>query len=191
MKTRILAAVALAALAATALAQEKKPSPAPPAGMPPMPTAGPEHAILKDHAGVWDATVQMWMAPNQPPSVSKGVETSTMVGDFWLVTDFKSEMMGQPFVGHGTMGYDPAKKKYVSTWVDSMTPSISLGESDYDAATRTFTGWTDGLDYEGKPTKVKAVTVWKDPATRIFTMSVKAPDGKEATAMRITYTRQK
>jgi hypothetical protein len=191
MKTRILAAAVLAALAATALAQEKKPSAAPPAGMPPMPTAGPEHAILKDQAGVWDATVQMWMAPNQPPSVSKGVETNTMVGDFWLVTDFKSEMMGQPFLGHGTMGYDPAKKKYVSTWVDSMTPSISLGESDYDAATRTFTGWTDGLDYEGKPTKVKAVTVWKDPATRIFTMSVKAPDGKEATAMRITYTRQK
>jgi hypothetical protein len=114
-----------------------------------------------------------------------------MVGGFWLITDFKSEMMGQPFQGHGTMGYDPGKKKYVSTWVDSMTPSLSVGESDYDAATRTFTGWTEGLDYQGRPTRIKAVTVWKDPATRVFTMSLEAPDGKDMTAMRITYTRRK
>jgi hypothetical protein len=188
---RLLAVAALAVLAAGAFAQEKKPSAAPPAAMPPLPKPGPEHAVLRDQAGEWDATVESWMAPGQPPSISKGLETNTMVGGFWLITDFKSEMMGQPFQGHGTMGYDPGKKKYVSTWVDSMTPSLSVGESDYDAATRTFTGWTEGLDYEGRPTRIKAVTVWKDPATRVFTMSLEAPDGKDMTAMRITYTRRK
>ena len=191
------ALLALTFLASGAAAQEKKPSgaaspsAAPGGAMPAMPKPGPEHAILKEHVGVWDATVQSFVAPGQPPMTSKGVETSTMVGDFWLVSDFKSEMMGSPFVGHGTMGYDPAKKKYVSTWVDSMTPSLSVGESDYDPGTRTFTGWMDGVDFGGKPTKVKAVTVWKDPAVRVFTMSMKGPDGKDATAMRITYTRRK
>jgi uncharacterized protein DUF1579 len=188
--TRTLLAAAFLAVAAAAYAQEKKPSPPPPAG-PELPKPGPEHAILKEQAGVWDATVQSWMAPGQPPMTSKGVETNTMLGDFWLLSDFKSEMMGAPFRGQGMLGYDPAKKKYVSTWVDSMTPSLSVGESDYDAATRTFAGWLDGVDFNGSPTKVKAVTVWKDPATRVFTMSMKGPDGKEATAMRITYTKRK
>ncbi|HEU0094786.1 MAG TPA: DUF1579 domain-containing protein [Vicinamibacteria bacterium] len=185
-----LAAGALLACAAAGFAQEKKPSPAAPAA-PALPRPGPEHAILKDHAGAWDATVESFMAPGQPPVLSKGTEMGTMVGDFWLVSDFKTDMLGQPFTGHGTMGYDPARKKYVSTWVDSMTPALALGESDYDAATRTFTGWIDGLDYAGQPTKIKTVTVWKDPTTRVFTMSLKGPDGKDTTALRITYTRRK
>ena len=189
---RLLATGALLALAAGAFA--KPPDEIPPPGapaMPAMPKPGPEHAVLKDQAGVWDATVESFMAPGQPPVLSKGTETGAMVGDFWLVSDFKTEMMGTPFNGRGTMGYDPARKKYVSSWIDSMTPTLSLGESDYDPATRTFTGWLDGLDYAGQPTKIKAVTVWKDPATRVFTMSLKGPDGKDMTAMRITYTRRK
>jgi uncharacterized protein DUF1579 len=191
ISTRPLLAAAFLAMAAAAQAQEKKPSPPLAAGGPELPKPGPEHAVLKEQAGVWDATVESFMAPGQPPVLSKGTETGTMVGDFWLLSDFKTEMMGMPFTGHGTLGYDPARKKYVSTWVDSMTPALSLGESDYDAATRTFTGWLDGLDYAGQPTKIKAVTAFKDPTTRVFTMTLKGPDGKEMTAMRITYTKRK
>jgi hypothetical protein len=189
----VTAAVALSATGALAGPPKEPPPPGqPPApAMPAMPKPGPEHAVLKDQAGAWDATVESFMAPGQPPVLTKGMETNTMIGGFWLVSDFKTQMMGQPFTGHGTLGYDPAKKKYVSTWVDSMTPSLSHGESDYDAATRTFTGWMDGLDYAGQPTKIKTVTAWKDPATRVYTMTLKGPDGKDATALRITYTRSK
>jgi len=35
------------------------------------------------------------------------------------------------------------------------------------------------------------VTVFKDPATRISTMSMTGPDGKDMMVMRITYTRQR
>jgi hypothetical protein len=156
-----------------------------------MPKPGPEHEVLKQLAGEWDATVESFAAPGQPPMLAKGIETGTMVGGFWLVSDFKSEVMGQPFLGRSTLGYDPAKKKYVSTWIDSMTPSLSVGESDYDAATKTFTGWTDALDHRGRPTRFKMMTVFKDPATRVSTTSMKGPDEKEMTVMRITYTRQR
>ena len=186
---RTLLAVAAVLAAAPAFAQESRPSARPEA--PAMPTPGPEHAVLKDLAGTWDATVESFAAPGQPPMLAKGIETGTMVGGFWLVSDFKSEVMGQPFLGRSTLGYDPVKKKYVSTWIDSMTPSLSVGESDYDAATKTFTGWTDALDHRGRPTRFKMVTVFKDPATRISTTSMPGPDGKEMTVMRITYTRQR
>src|SRR5688500_16062582 len=66
------------------------------------PKPGPEHDILKKDAGIWDATIQEMTEPGAPPKESKGVETNTLAcGGLWLVTDFKGEMMGQPFQGHG------------------------------------------------------------------------------------------
>lgn len=181
-------------LAGPARAQEAKKAPAekkaPAAPEMPVPKPGPEHEVLKNDVGAWDATVEM-MGPGAPPTVSKGAETNTMVGGLWLVTDFKSEMMGQPFQGHGVSGYDAAKKKYVGTWVDSMSSGLNLGESTYDPKTKTMTGVMEGPDMSGKMEKMKTVTEWKDADTRIFTMYTTGPDGKEATAMRITYKRRK
>jgi uncharacterized protein DUF1579 len=156
---------------------------------PPLPQPGPEHEILKKDVGTWDATVEMLQPPGPP---SQGTETSTMgPGGLWLISDFKSDMMGMPFTGHGVTGWDPAKKKYVGTWVDSMSTSISLSESTYDAASKTATGTLEAPGPDGKPVKLKAVTQYKDADTRVFTMYAPGPDGKEAAMMRITYKRKK
>ena len=115
-----------------------------------MPTPGPEHEMLKKDVGTWDATVEMFM-PGAPPSVSKGTEIVTMLGGFWQLSEFKSEMMGQPFEGRGTMGYDPAKKRYVGIWVDTMTPGFSTVEATYDPATKTMTGHDGGPRARRRP----------------------------------------
>jgi hypothetical protein len=173
----------LAALSASLLALA-----APALAQPPMPQPGPEHEMLKKDVGTWDATVEMFMEPGAPPSSSKGTETVTMMGGFWQVSEFKAEMMGQPFEGRGAAGYDPAKKKYVGTWIDTMTPAYYTMEATYDAATKTMTSTMEGPDPSGQVTKTKATTEWKDPDTRVFTMY--GPDGKSA-GMRITYKRRK
>jgi hypothetical protein len=151
--------------------------------------------MLKKDVGTWDATVEiLMMPPGTPPSPpSKGTETSTLgPGGLWVISDFKSEMMGAPFQGHGVMGWDPAKKKYVGTWVDSMTTSVAVTESTYDPASKSMTGWIEAPDHHtGKPTKMKAVTQYKDDDTRVFTMYMTGPDGKENPGMRITYKRRK
>jgi len=195
-RTMMLAVVlGLVSLPYTASTQETdKPAakPAAPEGAPPLPQPGPEHAVLTHDVGSWDATVEMMMGPpDAPPTVSKGVENNTLVGGLWLVTDFKSTMMDQPFQGHGIAGWDPNKKKYVSNWVDSMSTGINIGESTYDAATKTMTGWIEGPDMTGKISKMRAVTQYKDPDTRVFTMYMTGPDGKEVQTMKITYTRRK
>jgi hypothetical protein len=157
-----------------------------------MPKPAPEHGMLKQDVGTWDATVEMWMEPGKPPTTSKGTEVNTLgPGGFWLITSFKSEMMGAPFEGHGLTGYDPAKKVYVSTWVDSMGPGLSLGESTYDAKTRTVTGWMEGPGPDGKPMKMKSVVKYETDDKRVFSMSMPGPDGKDMTTMRITYNRRK
>ena len=156
---------------------------------PPLPKPGPEHELLKKDVGTWDATVEMMMPPGPP---SKGTEVTALgPGGLWIITDFKSEMMGAPFQGHGVSGWDPARKKYVGTWVDSMSTSVMVTESTYDAASRSLTGWIDAPGPDGQPMKLKAVTEYKDDDTRVFTMYMKGPDGKEAPTMRISYKRRK
>jgi hypothetical protein len=168
-------------------------------GMPPLPKPGPEHAIYKGIAGTWDAKVETFMAPGAPPSVSNGTETSHVgCGGLCLISDFKgSFVMGPPstpptpFEGHGTETYDVGKKKYVGSWVDSMSTGLMTTESTYDVATKTMTGWTVGPDLEGKVSKMKSTVVSTDPNTRVFSMFNVGADGKEALNMRITYTRRK
>jgi hypothetical protein len=183
--TRLALAVALgvAVLAGPVAAQQ---------GMP-MPKPGPEHMILKQDEGTWDAVVEMFMAPGAPPMTSKGVETNVVgCGGLCLITDFKGEMApGQPFHGHGTSAWDPAKKKYVGSWTDSMSSGIAMAESTYDAAAKTMTGYMEGPDASGKVAKMKSVVEYKGADSRVFTMYMPGPDGKDVLGMRITYTKRK
>ena len=79
-------------------------------GAPPPLKPRPEHEVLKKDLGTWDATVET-MEPGKPPAVSKGVETvSLLEGGLWTITDFKGTMMGAPFHGHGTNGFDPGRR---------------------------------------------------------------------------------
>jgi Protein of unknown function (DUF1579) len=156
-----------------------------------MPKPGPEHEALKLDVGTWDAVVEM-LEPGKPPAVSKGTETvSVMTGGLWTVTDFKSTIMNAPFHGHGQNGFDPIKKKYVSTWVDSMSTGINFGEYTYDAKTKTMKGFMEGPDMTGRMMKMSQTTEWKDADTRVFSMSMPGPDGKDVPTMRITYKRRK
>lgn len=157
----------------------------------PMPKPGPEHKVLEMDAGTWEATVETFMAPGTPPMVSKGTETNTMgCGGLCLISDFKGAMGGTPFHGHGTSTWDSAKKKYVGSWTDSMSNGILIGESTYDAATKTATGWMEGPDMTGKVTKSRSVVEYKDANTRVMSMFITGPDGKEVQMMKISYTRK-
>ncbi len=186
MRTTPLALAAVTSLLAAGTAAAQAPAM-------PMPKPGPEHKLFQMDAGSWDATVETFMAPGAPPAVSKGVEANTVgCGGLCLVSDFKGEMApGQPFHGHGVSAWDPAKKKYVGSWTDSMSSGLMVGESTYDAAKKTATGWMEGPDRSGKVVKSRAVVEYKDADTRIFSMYQPGPGGKEALTMKISYKRRK
>jgi hypothetical protein len=173
-----LAAAVLVAGAGAVLAQE-------------LPKPGPEHKVLEMDAGTWDATVEMFMAPGAPPATSKGTETNTIgCGGLCLISDFKGDFGGMPFHGHGTSTWDPAKKKFVGTWTDSMSAGISMGESTYDPAAKKATGWMEGPDMTGKVVKSRSVVEYKDANTRVMQMFTTGPDGKEVPTMKISYTKK-
>jgi hypothetical protein len=124
------------------------------------------------------------MGPGEP-MLSEGKETVSMVGPFWQVAKFESQFMGQPFTGMGLMGWDAEKKEFVSSWVDSMTPTISHGSVTWDAATKSFRGSMTGMGPDGAPQIMETVIAYPEEGKRIFTTKVGGQ-----TTMEITYTRK-
>ena len=161
------------------------------AQQPPVPKPGAEHKLLTADAGTWDAVVEM-AEPGKPPTTSKGVEVNTVgCGGLCLITSFKGDMGGMTFEGSGVTTWDPKKKKYVGSWTDSMSTGLSIGESTYDAAKKTWNGTMEGPDMSGNVMKARTTTVHSAAGTRVFTIYGPGPDGKEAQMMKITYTRRK
>ncbi len=160
--------------------------------MPPMPKPGPEHAVLAQDVGTWDAVVTLAGPPGAPAMTSKGVEVSTMgCGGLCLITDFKGEIMGNVFQGHGTTAFDAVAKKYVGSWADSMSAGIASSEATYDAASKKLTGTMAARDMTGNMSKSRTVSEYPDADHRVMTMFMTMPDGTEMQTMTISYTRRK
>jgi hypothetical protein len=159
---------------------------------PPAPKPGPEHEVLKADVGTWDAKVEVIPSPGMQPMVSKGVETNTMgCGGLCLISDFKGEMApGQPFHGHGITTWDPAKKKFVGSWTDSMSAGLGIGESTWDPAGKKATGTMEMPEPSGGTLKARMIVEYPSSTTRTMTSYMTGPDGKEFMNMRITYTRR-
>ncbi len=159
----------------------------------PMPQVTAEHAGLAHEIGVWDADTKMWMAPGAEPMASKAVETNKMLGKMWMVSEFRGEVMGMTFVGHGQFGYDPQKKKYVGTWIDTFSPHLSVMEGTMDEATKTLTMMSKGFDpMLGKEVTSKMVSTMIDKDHKKFQifMPVEGKEGEWWKKMEIEYTRR-
>ena len=175
MKTKsllrpFLAACALALVSPGLRAQE----------MPEMPKPQSEHAWLAKFAGTWETEMECTMGPDKEPMKGKATETARMLGGFWLIVENKAEMMGQPFTGVLTLGYDPAKKSYIGTWTDSMTNYMWTYTGTVDASSDTLTLDTEGPCpmQGGKICKFKEVMKLTGKDEKTFTTSIQGDDGK-------------
>jgi len=152
-----------------------------------VPTAGPEYDVFKNDAGEWDVEITNYASGT--PEVTKGTESNRMLGEFWLISNFEGKMMGLEFKGHGSTGYDAEAKKYVGTWVDSLSPGMMhmKGEYDKDKETMTLVGMAPGMD--GNPAKHRLTTVYKD-GKRVMTMYITLKGGEETKFMQMAYTKK-
>ena len=157
-----------------------------------LPQVSDEHKLLHKDVGTWDATMKIWPQEGAEPIESKGTETNELLqGGMWLVSRFKGEIFGMPFSGMGTVGYDPIDKKYVGTWVDSISPHLTIMKGEYDAASKTMTSIAEGRDFEtGQVTQSKHITRFTDENTRTFEIHAKEEGGKERKVMEIQYKRR-
>jgi len=150
---------------------------------------GMEH--FKKDVGDWDAEMRMFEPGVDKPQTSKGTEHNAMLGDLWIVSHFKGEMMGEPFEGASYTGYNPETKKYFGNWIDSMTPSPMKVEGTWDEDKQTMTSIGSGMGPDGAEMKMKMITTYPKDGSRLFTMFMAMPDDTEMKMMEIHYTRSK
>ena len=156
-------------------------------------TPGAMHKWMASHAGTWEAEVTQWMDPSAPPTKSKATDVVKMtMNGLYQVADFSSRMMGMPMMGHSTLGYDNAKKKFVMTWIDNLGSGIVYMTGTYDEATKT-------LELRGKQTDpmtgtdsdIRQVNKYIDSDTYTMAMYGAGMDGKEMKFMEGTFKRKK
>jgi hypothetical protein len=160
--------------------------------IPQMPEPQKEHQWLQQLAGEWECDVECFL-PEQPVMKSKGTESVRSVGGFWVLAENRGEFQGAPFHGILTLGYDAEGKKYVGTWVDSMSGHLWTYEGSVDAAGRALTLEAEGpcCMTPGKDAKFREVLEVKDKDHKTFRSAVQGEDGKWIPMMSIEYRRKK
>ncbi len=145
---------------------------------------GPEHAFLAEMVGEWTVKFQT------PGGEWTGKNVYKMAhGGLWLASELECKTPDGPFSGQGLDSYNPAKKKYVGTWVDSMstTPIVLEGERSSDGKTLTMTGKGPGMD--GNTADIKTVTEYTSKDKHVFKMWMGQTTGEPT--MTAVYERKK
>ncbi|MCA9184459.1 MAG: DUF1579 domain-containing protein [Pirellulaceae bacterium] len=179
MKTQtsrlLMTVTILAVLSGVAAAQEQ----------PDFPGPEKEHQWLKKFVGQWTTTSKGSMGPDQPPMECSGTVEGRMIGELWIVNEMQSTPQGIPMQGLQTIGYDPAKKKYVGTWIDSMLHHMWQYEGTVDKSGTKLTLEAEGPNFmsEGKLTKFRDAYEFKTPNLIIVTSSMLGDDGQWVTFM--------
>lgn len=148
------------------------------------------HALLKRFVGEWTFELEM-PDMGMGKMVLTGEETQVMVGDLWVRSVVKSEVMGMPFEGSGVMGYDPGKKQFVGYWFDSFnaTCDVTHGEWHEDEAQLVMKS-VEKPDMMGKAGVQTAVISFPDDDTMTIVNTWTYGDGSEKPGMAFTYERK-
>jgi hypothetical protein len=151
-----------------------------------------EHLWLKKMVGSWTFEGEVYCGPDQPPMKSNGTETVRAVGDFWVVGEGQGTTPdGKPATMLISVGYDPAKKRYVGTWIGSMMPMLWVYDGEVTDG-KKLSLYSTGPKFDGPGTAEYCDAIeWVDDNHRIFTGSVKGDDGKWMTFMTTHYRRTK
>ena len=124
-----------------------------------------EHLWLSRLVGDWNFEAECLMGPDQPPSKCAGTETVRSLGGLWALCEGRGEMPGGGTATTlMTLGYDPARKRYVGTFIGSMMTHMWVYDGQLDATGKILTLDTEGPSFaadgkmeEGKMAKYKDV----------------------------------
>ena len=149
------------------------------AGIPELPKPQAEHEWLQQFVGEWESETESHMDPDREPEISKAIERLRPLGAFWVVNEIDAEMFGKPFHGIQTIGYDPRKRKFTGTWVDSLSNVIWTYEGSLNRERTKLTLYTEGPcpTTPDKLSKLKDVLELKDKTHKLYSSYILGTDG--------------
>ena len=151
-----------------------------------------EHQWLQQLVGEWTFEHPP-CAPDQPPTT--GAETVRSLGGVWIVCEGRFEMPGGvPGVTIMTLGFDPAKKRFVGTFVGSMMTNLWIYEGSLAANVLTLdaegTGFTPEGKLTGKMARYQDIIELTSDGQRTLTSNILGDDGKWTQFMQAHYRRK-
>lgn len=102
-----------------------------------------EHLWLQRLVGAWEASVGD--GAQEGGEKPFGTEQVRGLGDVWVVAEGSMQGPGgQPAYSIMTLGFDPARGRFVGTWVGSMMTHLWVYDGSLDATGDTLTLDTEG-----------------------------------------------
>lgn len=151
-----------------------------------------EHRWLEKLVGEWryemDAPA---MEPEQPPTKHTGTESVRSVGGLWVVLEGRGDGPDEDHVNVMTLGYDPARERFVGTFLGSMMTHLWVYEGTLDADGRGLTLDTEGPSFtnEGEMARYRDRIEWRSNDHRVLSSVYQDADGAWQPVMEMHYHR--
>lgn len=156
----------------------------------PKPTL--EHEWLLQLIGDWKFDGECMMGPDQPPSKSSGTQTTRPLGSLWTLGEMQSVGPdGEPMHSLITLGYDPARERFVGTFVASCMTHMWPYVGQLDAARKVLTLDSEGPSFadDGSMAKYQDIIEIIDKDHYLLSSQFQNPDGSWTQFMSAKYSR--
>ncbi len=155
-------------------------------------TPGDMHKWMAKLNGTWEANVIGFMDPAKPDTSKATNTVNIALNGLYQMGQFRGKMMGRPFEGRSTMGYDNAKKLFVTTWIDNWGSGIIYMTGNFDEKTKTLNLSGQQTDpITGKDMAIREEMTMIDNDSYTMIMYGAGMDGKEMKFMEGTFKRKK
>ena len=155
--------------------------------------ASPEkqHLWLQKLVGQWTFETD---ASTPASEKAIGTERVRQVGDLWVVAEGEGRMPdGNAATTLMALGYDPAKGRFVGTWIGSMMTHLWVYDGELDPAARVLTLQSEGpsMTGDGPLAKYQDIVEFMSDDHRVLTARSQAPGGAWQQLMMVHYRRKK
>ncbi|RAK56623.1 DUF1579 domain-containing protein [Phenylobacterium deserti] len=151
-----------------------------------------EHAWLSKLVGEWVGEVEGSDDPSVPAHPA-WTETVRTLGDYWVIAEGASTMPdGTPAHSIMSLGFDPAKGRFVGTWLGSMMPNLWVYDGALNDAGDVLALESEGpsFDVEGEMRRYRDSIELVSHDHRRLISEVLRPDGTWEEFMRLSYRRR-
>jgi hypothetical protein len=152
-----------------------------------------EHKWLEQFIGEWEFSPPPPPGVQAPPEQQAYVQTFRSLRGIWFIGEGEMpEPGGTVGTTITTLGFDPARNRFIGTWIGSMMSHLWVYEGELDAERRILSLYTVGPDMSGDRGLVHYCDAFEmmDPGHYVQRSSVRGEDGTWAEFMALDYRRR-